>query len=58
MALLLRDFQISPEFILPKTIADVYKSTGKGQPLDFDTFIQCLTKCAYKSSKLQEEQSA
>ena len=39
MALLLRDFQISPEFILPKTIADVYKSTGKGQPLDFDTFI-------------------
>ena len=47
-----KDFFVSPEYILPKTLSDTYKAISKGQALDYSGFIECLAKCAYKSSKL------
>lgn len=38
MALIFKDFKISPEYIFPKTLAETYKSISKGQPLDYDGF--------------------
>lgn len=55
IALLLKDFKVSPEFILPKTLSDTFKSVGKGQPLDFNGFVECLAKCAYRSPKVLKE---
>jgi len=30
---------ITPEYILPKDLADTYKGVGKGQNLDFEGFL-------------------
>lgn len=55
MALIFKDFKVSPDYILPKTLADTYKSISKGQPLDYDGFLECIAKCSYKSPKLLKE---
>lgn len=51
---MLKDFKVSPEYILPKTLSDTYKSVSKGQSLDFSGFIECLAKCTFRSAKLVE----
>jgi hypothetical protein len=53
MALMLKDFSISPEYISPKVLADTFKPLSKGQPLDFPSFVECLTKCSYRSKLLK-----
>jgi len=55
IALLLKDFKISPEYILPKNLAETYKSISKGLALDYPSFIECLAKCSYRSPKLTED---
>lgn len=55
---MLKDFKISPEYILPKTLADTYKSISRGQSLEFSSFTECLAKCSYRSPKLVEESGA
>ena len=52
LALMLRDFELSPDLIMPKTIAEVYKSVGKGQALDQKGFNEAIVKMAYRSEKL------
>jgi hypothetical protein len=58
MALLFKDFKVSPEYILPKTLADTYKSISKGQTLDYAGFTECLAKCSFRSEKLTGESGA
>ena len=36
---MLKDFRVSPEVVLPKTVSEVYKVVGKGQSLDYDGFV-------------------
>ena len=58
IALMLKDFKISPEFIMPKNLSDTYKSISKGQALDYSSFIECLAKCSFRSPKLTEDQES
>ena len=51
IASMLKDFKISPEVVLPKTVAEVYKVVGRGQALDYEGFVECLAKCAFKSEE-------
>lgn len=54
MALMLKDFEISPEYITPKVLADTFKPISRGQPLDLASFVECLVKCGYRSSLVKE----
>ena len=49
---MLKDFHISPEYVLPKVISEVFKSISNGSPLDIHGFREFLAKCAYKSEKI------
>ena len=51
---ILKDFDITPEYVYPKSIPEVYKGVSKGQMIDFNGFVEILTKLAFKSEKVRE----
>ena len=50
---ILKDFEITPDYVFPKAIPDVYKGVAKGQMIDYNGFVEILTKLAFKSEKVQ-----
>ena len=51
---ILKDFEITPEYVYPKSIPEVYKSVSKGQMIDYNGFVEILTKLAFRSEKVKE----
>jgi len=36
IALMMKNFKISPDYLSPKTIVETFKAHGKGEPLSID----------------------
>lgn len=49
IALMMKNFKISPEYLSPKLISETFKVHGKGDSLSMDDFKQLLVKYCYKS---------
>lgn len=49
IALMMKNFKISPDYLSPKTIVETFKAHGKGEPLSIDQFKKLLIKFCYKS---------
>lgn len=49
IALMMKNFKVSPEYIPPKLISETFKTHGKGDSLTMDNFKQLLIKYCYKS---------
>jgi hypothetical protein len=58
IALLMKNFNVSPEYLSPKIISETYKVHSKGEALTIDEFKNLLVKYCYKSEKLKEETKA
>lgn len=54
MALMLKDFNIIPDYVSPKVLAETFKPMSKGQPLDYSGFVECLLRCGYRSKLVQD----
>ena len=55
VALMMKNFKVSPQYLTPKKISEIYKIFSKGDSLTFEQFGQLLIKYILKSQKLIEE---